>query len=155
MVQIYCPNRNHQLWGTGRGEQRAPWRVLRKRGWVEDTHPHVPGEQMPPTTLRPLQIHAAAPFGAQIPPPGPGDAAGAGCLHWRATGSGRALGWGGLGCAGLCSSLSPHSSPRVLTVTAASVQPLVSPLSHNAGDSGVTQHLWGVRASQICSRDWG
>lgn len=77
MVQIYCPNCNHQLWGLGRESRGASQSLLGGRGWVGDTH-HSPGDRCP-LPLHPLCKSLLLPqaSGAEIPPPAPGDAAAA------------------------------------------------------------------------------
>lgn len=121
MVQIYCPNCIHQLWGLGRESGGASQSLLGERGWVQDTHPHGPGDRCPlpphPPCKSTLLPQAS---GAEIPPPAPGAAA----LPWGAVGCGWTLGWCQLGYRGVCNSLSPNSPPPpVLAVTGVSLQP--------------------------------
>lgn len=97
--------------GTGKGEQRG---IPEPAGgaWMGGGHPPQPWGQMSPATSSPLQIPAASPgirgcvqglkslpqlLGMQQQP-------------WGALGCAWTLGWG-LGYRGVCSSLSPNSSP--------------------------------------------
>lgn len=67
MVQIYCPNCNHQLWGTGRGEQGAPQRVPRKRGRAKDTNHMSLGATRPHHLSVPYKPCPGEPWGLAEP----------------------------------------------------------------------------------------
>lgn len=143
MVQIYCPNCIHQLWGLGRESGGASQSLLGERGWVQDTHPHGPGDRCPlpphPPCKSTLLPQAS---GAEIPPPAPGAAA----LPWGAVGCGWTLGWCQLGYRGVCNSLSPNSPPPPGSGCDRSVPAApVSLLSHNTGvpQSSNTQQSFG------------
>lgn len=115
MVQIYCPNCNHQLWGLGGESRGASQSLLGERGWVEDTHPPGPGDRCP------LPPHL--PCESTLLP----QASGAGCRCWNPSPSS----WGCSSCPGeLWGLAGPEKGvsfpqihpPQVLVVTGVSMQ---------------------------------